>query len=83
MTGEELRLARINKGLSRRGLAREIQVPEQTLRRLESGHSISLRYAKRVADHFGLTVTDLLPVPVIAGEHHESGGAVKARRPPS
>jgi transcriptional regulator with XRE-family HTH domain len=61
MTGAELRAARINKGLSRRGLAREIQVPEQTLRRLESGQSISPRYAKRVADHFGLAVTDLLP----------------------
>lgn len=73
MTGEELRIVRINKGLSRRGLAREIQVPEQTLRRLESGQSISPRYAKRVADRFGLAVTDLLP-ELLVGERRYANG---------
>lgn len=61
MTGPELQRARINEGFSVRAFAREIGVPEQTIRRLESGQSISLGYAKRIADHFGVTVLDLMP----------------------
>jgi DNA-binding XRE family transcriptional regulator len=62
MTGQELAAARLNAGYSRRGLADHIDVPEQTLRRLESGEGCSPAYAKRVADFFGVQVTDLMPL---------------------
>lgn len=61
MTAAELRVARINAGISIRGLAREIDVPEQSIRRLESGQQISLPYAKRIADWHGVQVVDILP----------------------
>lgn len=60
MTAEQLRRERLNRGYSRRALARKIDVPEQTLRRLEAGLGISPSYAKRVADFFDVQVTDLL-----------------------
>jgi DNA-binding XRE family transcriptional regulator len=60
MTPEQLRRERINRGYSRRALAREIDVPEQTLRRLEKGLGVTPLYAKRVADFFEVQVTDLL-----------------------
>ncbi len=60
MTAEQLRRERLNRGYSRRALARKIDVPEQTLRRLEAGLGISPNYAKRVADFFDVQVTDLL-----------------------
>lgn len=62
MTGEQMRLARINNGHSIRGLARDLQVPEQSIRRIEKGLGISLSYAKRIADYHGVQVTDILPV---------------------
>lgn len=62
MTGEELRIARINRGISIRGLARELGVPEQSIRRLEGGIGISLPYAKKIADWHEVQVTDILPV---------------------
>ena len=61
MTGDEVQRERINRGISRRALARQIDVPEQTLRRLERGDGISLVYAKRIADYFDVTVLELLP----------------------
>lgn len=60
MTPEELRRERLNRGFSRRALAREIEVPEQTLRRLEEGLGVTPMYAKRVADFYGVKVTDIL-----------------------
>lgn len=63
MTGQELAAARLNAGYSRRGLAEHINVPEQTLRRLEAGDGCTPSYAKRVADFFGVQVTDLMPLP--------------------
>ena len=63
MTGQELAAARLNAGYSRRGLADHIDVPEQSLRRLESGEGITPAYAKRIADFFGVQVTDLMPLP--------------------
>jgi transcriptional regulator with XRE-family HTH domain len=61
MTPEQLKQARLNAGFSRRGLARLLEIPEQSLRRLESGQNISPAYAKRVADFFEITVLDLMP----------------------
>lgn len=62
MTPAELRIARINRGYTIRGLAREIDVPEQSIRRIEGGSRISLPYAKLIADFYGVLVTDLWPV---------------------
>lgn len=61
MTAEQLTEKRLNAGFSRRGLARHLDIPEQSLRRLESGQHISPSYAKRVADFFDVTVLDLMP----------------------
>jgi ribosome-binding protein aMBF1 (putative translation factor) len=59
----DLKTARLNAGLSIRGLAREIDVPEQSIRRFEAGDSgLHPANAKRIADRFGVQVTDLLPI---------------------
>lgn len=58
----DLKTARLNAGLSIRGLAREVDVPEQSIRRFESGDGgLHPANAKRIADHFGIKVTDLMP----------------------
>jgi ribosome-binding protein aMBF1 (putative translation factor) len=59
----DLTTARLNEGLSIRGLARELDIPEQSIRRLESGFGINPATAKKIADKFGVAVTDL---PVFA-----------------
>lgn len=59
MTGDELRRLRMNRGTSIRALARELEVPEQSIRRLEEGDGIRLDRAKKVADWHGVLVTDL------------------------
>jgi transcriptional regulator with XRE-family HTH domain len=53
---------RVNRGFTIRGLAREIGVAEQTLRRLENGEVVHPAKAKLVADYFGCKVTDLMPL---------------------
>lgn len=63
MTPEQMRIARINRGISIRGLARELEVPEQSIRRIERGQGITLPYAKKLADWYEVQVTDLLPLP--------------------
>ncbi|HEU4988776.1 MAG TPA: helix-turn-helix transcriptional regulator [Gemmatimonadaceae bacterium] len=60
MPGFDLRTARLNKGLSKRGLARAVNVPEQSIRRLEKGMGISPAYAKRIADYFEVQVVDII-----------------------
>lgn len=62
MNHHDLRAAYLNAGFSRRSFGREIDVPEQTIRRLEGGEPISPRYAKRIADFFEVKVTDLMPL---------------------
>lgn len=62
MTPEQLRDARVNAGYSIRGLARELAVHEQTVRRLERGERVTPGHAKKVADFFGVRVTDLEPM---------------------
>ena len=71
MTGAEMRVLRINAGVSRRALARLLDVPEQSLRRIERGEGVSLAYAKKIADFYGVTVLDILPV----GEPERSAAA--------
>lgn len=57
----DLARARVNKGHSIRGLAREVGVSEPTLRRLERGEVVRPESAKPVADFFKVQVTDLMP----------------------
>ena len=56
----DLTRARVNKGHSIRGLARELEVHEATIRRLEQGLPVRPESAKPIADYFGVQVTDLL-----------------------
>lgn len=49
----------MNRGQSIRGLARELGVPEQSIRRIEDGDGIRLDRAKKVADWHGVQVVDL------------------------
>jgi transcriptional regulator with XRE-family HTH domain len=62
----DLRSARLNAGFTIRGLAREIGIAEQTLRRLEGGEGAHPASAKKVADFFGVQVTDLMPFEDVA-----------------
>lgn len=62
MTGFDLPEARLNAGYSVRGLAAEIGVAENAVRRLEAGESVHPATAKKVADYFGIKVTDLMPL---------------------
>lgn len=57
----DLRKARLNAGFSRRRAAQAIGVGEYVLRRLEEGQRVHPAKAKRVADYFGIQVTDLAP----------------------
>lgn len=62
----DLRTAYTNAGFSRRGFARKVGVSEQSVRRLELGERIRPANAKKVADYFGLRVTDLMPEDLAA-----------------
>jgi DNA-binding XRE family transcriptional regulator len=57
-----LAAARINAGYSIRSLARELDVNEHSIRRLEAGEAVHPATAKKVADFFGVTVVDLMPL---------------------
>ena len=57
----DLRSARINEGHSVRSLASDIGIAYNTLLRLERGGAVHPATAKKVADHFGIRVTDLMP----------------------
>jgi ribosome-binding protein aMBF1 (putative translation factor) len=58
----DLERERINRGHSIRSLARELELSEQIIRRLESGETVRPANAKKVADFFGVKVTDLMPL---------------------
>lgn len=58
----DLVTARVNAGLSIRGLARKLNTHEQTIRRLEQGLPVRPESAKPVADFFDVLVTDLMPL---------------------
>lgn len=58
----DFRAARINLGLTQRGLAAETGVSLTTIQRLENGATATPRNAKKVADFFEVKVTDLMPV---------------------
>jgi transcriptional regulator with XRE-family HTH domain len=56
-----LSAARMNRGHSVRSLAAELGVDARTLMRLERGDRVHPAKAKKVADFFGVQVTDLMP----------------------
>lgn len=59
----DLRSARLNAGLSQRELAEEAGVPLVTIQNLEAARGGARpSNAKRLADYFGIKVTDLIPV---------------------
>lgn len=58
-----LKQLRLDQGWSIRGLARDIDVPEQSIRRLEAGFGVNPQTAKKVAEKLGVAVTD---IPVFA-----------------
>jgi transcriptional regulator with XRE-family HTH domain len=58
MTGAQMKRERMDRGKSIRGLARELNIPEQTIRRIEAGLGIDLERAKILADYYGVRVTD-------------------------
>lgn len=58
----DLKPARLNRGHSVKSLARELDIHEHSLRKLENGGGVHPATAKRVADYFGVQVTDLMPI---------------------
>lgn len=57
----DLMSARLNKGMAQRELADKIGVSREVIRRLELGYGAHPANAKKVADYFGVQVTDVLP----------------------
>jgi predicted transcriptional regulator len=57
-----LTIERLNAGLSIPDFATAVGVSDRTIRRLESGAAVHPSNAKKVADFFGVKVTDLMPI---------------------
>lgn len=62
----DLVAARLDKGLTQRALAEELGIGRETIRRLERGLGAHPSTAKKVADYFGVRVTDIMPLEAIA-----------------
>ena len=62
MSDFNLAMARVNGGFSQRSLAAHLGVADNAIRRLENGENVHPATAKKVADYFGVQVTDLMPV---------------------
>lgn len=59
--GSRVRRLRESSGKSLRGLAADLRISPSALSTLENGHGgVSLQRLQRLADHFGLSVVDLL-----------------------
>lgn len=58
----DLAEARLNRGLTQRGLADATGVPYPTIQRLEAGLGARPSNAKKIADYFDVRVTDLMPL---------------------
>ena len=56
----DLRSARLNAGHTVSSLAKEIEIDQRTLARLEAGVPVHPAKAKKVADYFEVQVTDLM-----------------------
>lgn len=62
----QVRTARINAGHTTRSLATELGMHPATLQRIEDGESAHPANVKKVADFFGVKVTDLLDTEDVA-----------------
>lgn len=62
LTPQQVKADYVNRGLTRRAFARELGIAEHSLRRYEAGLGIRPATAKKIADKYGLKVTDLLPI---------------------
>jgi len=59
----DLATERLNRGHSIKSLSRELVVHEHAIRRLERGEGgVHPATAKKIADYFGVQVTDLMPI---------------------
>lgn len=58
----DLAAERVNRGHSLKSLAKELGIHSNSLAALERGESVHPATAKKVADYFGIKVTDLMPV---------------------
>jgi transcriptional regulator with XRE-family HTH domain len=54
---------RFDAGLTPEGLGAEIGISGRTIRRIEEGHVPGPAVAKKIADHFGVTPSELFPIP--------------------
>jgi len=61
VTGQDIRIARINAGLSVRALATDLGISAATLTTIERDGTVSPSKAKPVADWMGCKVTELEP----------------------
>lgn len=60
MSAFSVRQARLDAGHSIRSLATELDMHPATLQRIEDGESAHPANVKKVADHFGVKVTDII-----------------------
>lgn len=58
----DLAAERLNKGHSIRSLSDELNVHQHAIRRLEAGGSVHPATAKKIADYYGVKVTDIMPL---------------------
>lgn len=58
----DLRAERLNRGLSLRQAAEAMDVPEQSIRRVESDLGVTPRNAFKIASFYGYRVTDVWPM---------------------
>lgn len=58
----DLAAARLNAGHTVASLASELGVHRASIARLENAESVHPATAKKIADYFGVRVTDLMPV---------------------
>ena len=67
MTPEQIKTERLNRGLSIRQAATQIGVSPRNIREAESGGPMPHpANAKKIADFFGVTVTEIWPLDVAA-----------------
>lgn len=57
-----LKAERLNRGLSRAELGARVGLSREGVRRIEQGNQPQAATAKRIADFYGVRVTDIWPV---------------------
>lgn len=70
--------ARLDMGLTQRGAADAAEVPFQTIQRIEAGLGAHPANAKKIADFYGVKVTDLpaFAGPRIVREDYRADGTI-------